>query len=498
MKRTSPIQIDWTPDRHSPAPVVQQIVQFIRGKIACGAWPVGTRLPSQRALAAQLDVNRSTVAAALDELASYGILAGRHGAGTYVSSNTWSLLLPPAPDWERLLAAGSFRENSRTIQAINRLEFDPRITRLGTGELDPRLFPSALWQDALRRVSRRVSSLGYLEPLGLPELREALAAQLAEQGIPAAPSCILITSGALQALQLISVCLLPGGATVLTEAPSYLQSLQVFQSAGMRLSGVEMDACGLRCDRLAARLKPGRGASILYTIPTNQNPTGVTMPDSRRRELLDLCVQSRLPVIEDGAYQELCFGAPPRPLKALDTTGTVIHLGSASKTLAPGLRVGWVVAAEPIVQRLADVKMQMDYGASSLSQWALTEFLSGGGYGAYLDGLRAELRRRRDSALAALEQHFSDLARWNTPGGGFYIWLTLERPVPLEKLFARAVQAGILLNPGDLYEFGRSSSLRLSYAYTDCGEFARAAARLAQLVRELTRETERPGSPLPG
>lgn len=488
MKRVTPVQIDWTPDRDAPVPVCQQILQYICDKIETGAWPVGTRLPSQRALAQQLGVNRSTVAAAVDELTAYGILSGCHGAGTRVASSAWPLLLPSAPDWSRFLSSGSLRENSRTIQSINRLEFAPDITRLGTGELDPRLFPTSLLQDVLQRVGRRASSLGYLEPLGLPELREALAAHLETMGIHTTPSCILITSGALQALQLISVCLLPGGSTVFTESPSYLKSLQVFQSAGMRLAGLPMDSGGLQYEALSPFLKSGRGqnSQILYTIPTNQNPTGITMPDARRRALLDFCVRHRLPVIEDGAYQELCYDRQtPLPLKALDTAGTVLYLGSASKTLAPGLRVGWVVAAEPIVQRLADGKMQMDYGASSLSQWVLAEFLTSGLYDGYLSGLRDELRRRRDSALAALERHYKGLAHWNVPTGGFYIWLTFEKNLPLDQLFHGAARAGILLNPGDLYEFGRSRSLRLSYAYAGCAEFEAAAGRLAGLVRAM-------------
>ena len=331
-----------------------------------------------------------------------------------------------------------------------------------------------------------------MEPLGLLELRQALSAHLAELGIAAPPSCILITSGALQGLQLISACLLPRGATVFTEAPTYLKSLQVFQSAGMKLSGVPMDGEGLQFWKLGGALGTGRvqGDSILYTIPTNQNPTGITMGKGRREELMAFCREHRLPVIEDGAYHELCYDGPmPTPLKAMDQTGSVLYLGSASKTLAPGLRVGWIVAPEPIVQRLGDVKMQMDYGASSISQWILAEFLSSGLYASYLEGLKKELRRRRDHALKVLEGTYGGLGRWNRPSGGFYIWLTFQKALSMEKLFAQAGKAGILLNPGDLYDFGENRSLRLSYAYTSCQEFEAGANRLADLAGELLAGT---------
>lgn len=235
MKKSSPVQIDWSPDKTSAVPVYRQIVDFVLGKVSSGEWPIGTRLPAQRQLAEQFGVNRSTISTAMDELSSYGMLAGGHGAGTQIVSNTWSLLLPPSPDWNQYVSSGFFRANSATIQTINRLEFAPEILRLGTGELDPRLFPREIWAAVLDKLSRSIPSLGYLEPLGLLELREAVAAHMATLGVHTSPSCILITSGSLQALQLISACLLKSGYTVFTEAPSYLKSLQIFQSAGMRL-----------------------------------------------------------------------------------------------------------------------------------------------------------------------------------------------------------------------------------------------------------------------
>lgn len=368
------------------------------------------------------------------------------------------------------------------------MEFVPDMMRLGTGEPDPRLFPKRMWQYALENVSKKITSLGYLEPLGLPELRESISHYMEALGISAPPSRILITSGSLQALQLISVGLLKNGSTVYTEAPTYLKSLQVFQSAGMNLSGVPMDERGLQFWKLLPQLKceTPYNASILYTIPTNHNPTGITMSESRRKDLLVFCTSHRLPIIEDGAYGELCYESnPPQTLKSMDTSGMVIYLGSASKSLAPGLRIGWLIADEPIVQRLGDIKMQMDYGASSLSQWAFAEFLSTGMYHDHLTKLKAELLRRRNHALAVLSENYKDLANWNIPKGGFYIWLTLKNTVSMERLFEKAAESNILLNPGDIYDFKHNNSLRLSYAYTSCEEFEKAAKTLANIIRSL-------------
>ncbi|NEG54987.1 aminotransferase-like domain-containing protein [Bifidobacterium platyrrhinorum] len=485
MPRSAPLDIDWTPDRTSATPITEQIVDYMCGRIASGSWPIGARLPSQRALAESFGVNRSTIIAAVQELADYGIVEGRHGAGTRIVSNTWSLMLPGAPDWADYVSSGFFKANNATIQAINRLEFDRSQTRLGTGEIDPRLFPRDMWRRVAGEAAAEIDALGYPPPEGLDVLREAIAAHMRDWGVDCRPGQVLVSSGALQGLQMISVSLLSAGATVYAEAPSYIKSLQVFQSAGMTLAGVPMDGQGLDAGALGGLLdgRSARDGSVLYTIPTNHNPTGLTMPESRRRTLIEACVAHRLPIIEDCAYQDLVFeGATPRALKSYDDTGMVITLGSASKALAPGLRIGWIVADERIVHRLADVKMQMDYGASTLSQWVFARFLTSGLYAEYLERLRAELRRRRDAALETLERLFAGRAHWKVPRGGFYIWLTFDEPVRMGRLFRRAAGRGVLLNPGDIYDFEGDNALRLSYSYTTPEEFAEAARVLAELV----------------
>lgn len=405
MKRHIPVQIEWHPDPAQPVPVYRQILEWMYGKIESGEWPAGTRLPSQREMARHFQVNRSTLNQALKPLLEAGVLQGRGSQGTVVASTAWSLRLPVQPDWNRYMTAGYFRANQEVVQAINTLEFDDRLVRLGTGELDPRLFPQDAFRQTMRDVADTITSLGYVEPLGMPTLRQALADYARKRGLIVAPSSILITSGALQGLQLISAGLLRGGATVYVEDPTYVKSLQVFQSAHLRLCGLPMDDQGLSLEALEKHLRQSsdRGNSVLYTIPTNHNPTGRTLSRRRRIQLLELCNRYDLPIIEDGAYEELTFdGTPPPSLKSLDPGGRVLYLGSVSKSLAPGLRIGWMIAPEPVVQRLGDVKMQIDYGASSLSQQVLARFLTSGRYEQYLDGLRCELQRRCQAACQSL------------------------------------------------------------------------------------------------
>lgn len=480
MRREYPVVIDWQPSKKNTVPIYRQIVDYICDKVATGQWQIGTRLPSQRDLAKMFHVNRSTISTAIDELTSYGIISGKRGAGTQIISNTWSLMLPTALNWKKYISAGYFQENKRRIQQINHWEFAPEITRLGTGELDPRLFPKKMWSEIMQKLSTEITSLGYAEPLGLLELREAIAKHMQKLGINVGVKNILITSGALQALQLIASCLLEDGSTVFTEAPSYLKSLQTFQSMGLNLDGIPMDSEGMEYWRIEKRLK--NNESVLYTIPTNHNPTGITMSDFRRHELMEFCVKNRLPIIEDGVYQELCFDEQPTALKTMDKNGMVMYLGSASKALAPGLRIGWVVASEPVIQRLGDTKMQMDYGASSLSQLVFAEFLNSGLYDKYLIDLKRELKKRRDNALKILEDNFQGVATWNKPIGGFYIWLTFKDDIEAEDLFDKALDEGILLNTGDIYDFKRNHSIRLSFAYTTCEEFSVAMGKMRKLL----------------
>ena len=369
------------------------------------------------------------------------------------------------PDWGNYLKAETFQENVPTIQVINKLEFKKDIIRLGTGELSSDLFPSEMMREVFQRLPECIPSLNYLEPLGLLELRQALSKRLKRQGINADPSCILITSGSLQALQLISVCMLKPGSVVYTESPSYLKSLQVFPSAGMKLSGIPMDHDGILYWNITAESK-NMEDSLLYTIPTFHNPTGKLMPTARRQELVRFCANNRLPIIKDNAYGELWLEEePPKPLKTMDQHGMILYLGTISKTLAPGLRIGWLVGPESVVERLGDVKMQVDYGASSISQWALAELFSSGLYDEYLKGLRGKLKKRRDFTLSLLKKHFNEIAQWDTPIGGFYVWLRLKGKIPVDQLFQMMLNQRILINPGNIYDFGKNQAIRLSYAY---------------------------------
>lgn len=443
-------------------------------------------LPSQRELAQMFGVNRSTIVEATCELTSMGLLEGHYGGGTQIASDSWTTMIQPkTPDWQNYIRASHFRSNIPTVQAINYLEFQDGILRMSTGEFSPELMPAELVRQALANLSRQKLYLNYPDPPGLPEMRTAVQGYLKKQGIHVSTSCILITSGALQALQLISNGIVHTKSTIYMESPSYLNSLNVFQATGAVLEGVPMDEDGA-CPWMIRYHQSAPCHSLLYTIPTFQNPTGHVMTETRRKEILQFCTKNHMPVIEDDVFCDLWLDElPPCPIKAMDQNGVVLYVGSLSKCFSPGLRVGWLVGPEPVVERLTDIKMQVDYGVSALSQQVAAELLNSGLYDQGMQEIRTQLRRRRALMLELLEHYFTGLAQWTVPAGGFFIWIQLKNHVSAERVFQMALKQNLLVPPGSIYGPAFSSCLRLTFGYLSEEEMTQSMCRLADIIRSL-------------
>jgi len=480
------LTIKWRPSRTVKLPVYQQLVAYCLRQIRQGDWLIGDRLPVQRQLAEQLGVNRSTVHRAMADLQALGVITTAHGRGTQVTSNTWSTMVATTPDWQTLVTAGEFKANQPTIQTINQQELSAKV-RLSTGELGPDLFPRERLATAMVQAAHQLTNLNYLPDHGSLALRQALVTRLKRWGIQTTVDNILITSGSLQALHLITAALLEPGATVYTAQSSYLRSLRVLESVQAKWAPLPVDEEGLQY----WHLPPTARHPLLYTVPTFANPLGTVMSSQRRRDLLRFAKGHQIPVIEDSAYQELWLDErPPEPLKAQDDGGNVLYLGTVSKDLAPGLRVRWLVGPRAVVARLADVKMQMDYGASTLSQMTLVNIFQAPDYESWLTTLRGKLRQRRNLALAALTATLSGLATWNHPTGGFYIWVQLPAAVSVTALFQAALAQGVLINPGQVYG-STQQTLRLSYAYATPAEFQQGVTVLATLIQQQLGGTRR-------
>lgn len=479
------IQIQWKPDRQVSTSLTNQIVSHIKNHIYKGDWLCGDILPSQRDLAEAFSVNRSTVVEALNELSALGIIESQVGKGTVISNNSWSMIMSTStPDWHNYIRQSIHKSNIPTIQSINQYEFQENIIRLSTGEISSELMPHEAISEVLYQLANQKVAYNYLEPLGLKELRLELCEYLKRYNLNIKPSEILIVSGSLQALQLISVSLLGMDSTVLIEENSYVKSLKVFEYERMSMKAVPTDDQGpipwLIDDRQT------NDNTLLYTIPTFHNPTGRTMGTSRRLELLNWSKKHHLPIIEDDAYRELFFNEPPPPpIKSFDDTGNVLYLGSISKSLAPGLRIGWIVGPESIIERLGDIKMQSDYGASSISQWMLTYLIRDGHYEKHLVNLRQTLNKRCQHLLNLLTEYFSDIASWNEPDGGFYIWLNIHEAISTDKLFDLAIKEDLLINPGHIYGFKKNTSIRLSYSYASENQLTHGIKKLSEIIKRL-------------
>jgi GntR family transcriptional regulator, regulator for abcA and norABC len=328
-------------------------------------------------------------------------------------------------------------------------------------------------------------SLGYSEQKGSYALRQQLSHFLKNRDIHVSPSAILITSGSLQALQLIAGGLLAKGSTILYESPSYIQSVPVFESAGTVTVGLTgKDAI---TQQIHKHLRTS-DAALFYANPTFHNPTGRIWDLAERQQLLATCQQLSLPIIEDDAYYDLWLDTPPPPpLKALDSQGTVLYMGKFSKSMSPGLRIGWVAGPEPVINRLADSKMQTDYGASSISQYVAEQWLSTGINVQVTERIRSALKERRDKVLRYLDAYFTPIATWERPAGGFYIWLKMHQSIPINTLFEKAFQQGILLNPGQIYERNNTQHLRISYAYASMDQMQYGLKKLAEFIRDLQK-----------
>ncbi|MBO1511515.1 aminotransferase-like domain-containing protein [Metabacillus bambusae] len=470
----------WKPNRHSHLTVQEQIVDWIKTRIERGDWTVGTKIPTQRQLATQFNVNRSTVQLALDELKANGLLESKMGSGVFLANNSWNVLLNSAqPNWQQHIESSIHKPNYHTIQLINQCEQMDHIIRLGTGELSPELLPTKQIEQSLKNISLESKAIGYSSPQGSEKLRGILCEYLKKRGIQTAPENILIVSGALQALQLIAIGLLEEGSSVFHEQPSYLNSVHPFQSAGMRMISVSRDS---HLTNNLRALKRKRQA-LFYCVPTLHNPTGYNWSLEEKKNLYNMCKELQIPIIEDDVYHELLFESSSPAIKSFDTSGQVLYIGSVSKTLSPGLRIGWVVAPSPVIERLADIKMQTDYGSSAFSQEIVAHWISFGLYEKHLIKLREQLKRRATYVEEILEQKFQQIATWKKSEGGFYIWIRFHEPIVNKALFLNLLNQNVLINPGYIYKSSDLHHIRLSFAYASLEELKEGLNILLELSR---------------
>lgn len=319
------------------------------------------------------------------------------------------------------------RVQPSAIREFLALAGQPGITSFAGGYPDPTLFPieqlHKIYDDLLTPAN--ASALQYTASDGTPELRALVAGRLTADGMPCAPDDVLITQGGQQGLDLVAKLFIDAGDVIVCERPTFLGALIAFNPCEPAYASVPMDDEGLDTDALEQVLRTTQRVKLIYTVPDFQNPTGRTMSLARRRRLVELADEFDVMVLEDTPYRELRYDGERLPsIKSLDTSGRVIHLGSFSKILAPGLRLGWVLAEPEIRENLSLLKLAADTQNGTLNMRAAAAYLSGFDIEAHIAGMLPTYRHQRDLMLASIEEHFPAGVRWTRPDGGLFTWVT--------------------------------------------------------------------------
>ena len=324
---------------------------------------------------------------------------------------------------------------------------------------------------------------------GEPALREVLAAEARALGIPCEASQVLVVSGSQQALDLAGKLYIDKGTEILLEAPTYLAALQIFQFFGADCICVPLHADGPDLAALRDRLEQHRPAFI-YLIPTFQNPSGVCYSEAKRDAVAALLDEFGVTLIEDEPYRELTFdGVNARPIVSRLQRASWIYTGTVSKTLLPGLRVGYLIASPDLFPHLLRLKQAADLHTNRVGQWQALQWLGTDRLKQHLGELRSYYRVRRDAFQSALETHFADLAEWNLPSGGLFFWLTLKQPLDTRKLLDAALAVDVAFMPGEPFfpdPEANHGHLRLNFSHVDPALLDEGLRRLAQVIRAAT------------
>ncbi len=499
------LDLPFRPDRSRAEPVYRQLEAFLRGLIEAGRLGERTKLPATRELAGSLGLGRSTVSRAYDALVAEGTLTAHVGQGTFVTARSRPRSPAPArpPDDGRSFAwSGLFALRARMLEPPRGallpkghppIRFDFRGGQVATDSLPV----DEVRRTFSRAIARHLPELAaHRDPFGWGPLRREIAAYLISRGIECEAHDVAVVNGAQQAVDVAAHALVDPGDTVVMEQPGYFGAALAFTACQANLVGVAVNEEGLETSALA-RVLQARRAKLVYTTPAAQCPTGAVMSERRRRELLALADEHQVPVLEDDYDSELRFRGPPVPaLKTLDRAGQVVYAGTFSKVLFPALRVGYVVAARPLLEKMVLARASADFATAAVPQAALAALLRSGLLARHVRRMRRLYAQRQRAMLEALGRHMPDGCRWTAPPGGHTLWLRLPAAIDPDRVFHDAVAAGIAYARGELFHFdGRGTDcLDLSFANLTAPRIAEGVALFGAIVRRsATRETRRDG-----
>jgi len=478
----------WAPeelvvDRASVVPIYRQLYERLRGQILTGALPEGTRLPPERVLAERLGVNRSTIVHGYRELVADGLIEQRVGSGSRVAALRGGVPEPTAAGvpWWVTLPPWRVGQYPAVLGELAASEHGERIAFVqGVPPAEPS--PLAALSASFARVGGNVNFvLTYGDSEGYGPLREAVAERMRRRGCAVDARDVMMLTGSTQGITLVAQSLAEPGDEIVVEAPTYPGALQIFQIHGLRAIPVPLDEQGVRVDHIEAILRT-RQPRFIYTMPSLHNPTGVTLSEERRDRLVMLARRWGVPLIEDDPYGELAQSA----LAPLIARGSddVIYLSSFSKTIAPSLRLGWMVAPRTIYDRLLLRKQSYDMATSMYIQAGVDDFVRAA-YDGHVRALRAELAVRRALANAAIARHWPPSLRVNPNADGYYVWASTPREFRARALLASAEQRGVSFLFGEPFfaQGGGDHHIRLALTPVPREAIEDGIARIGQVVR---------------
>lgn len=476
--------MDWKPDRNAKKAIYKQLAEYIEQGIANGTFPPDKPLPSERSLAKELNVNRSTIVAAYDELESNGLIQRNRGSGTTISKDIWGITKKRIPSWNRYIEAGTFLPNLPVTQRIRKEAVEHKLINLASGELSEDLFP----MDSLRSITSTrsfIGSLGYDHPQGNSILRETIVKHVKLfRNIDTNSSSILITSGAQQALHLVVQCLLKPGDAVAIEDPSYSYNLPIFKTAGIKPYYLTVDNDGINPEELLDLHKKHR-IKMIFLNPSFQNPTGTLLREKKRKTILDISSEHGIPVVEDDPYSLTSFtGEIITTLKSMDAHGNVLYISSLSKIVASGLRIGWIIGPKPVIERLSDAKQQIDFGHASFTQWIANDFLESESFHLHIKRLVKELEKRRDQIVTSLNFYLGNLVEFAVPQGGIHIWCKLKNEFNETELLEESIKKGVIYVPGSTMG-SKKGYVRFTFAREDEESINEGIKRFAEALNSL-------------
>lgn len=473
-------------DTSDTQPLYQQIALLIADKIQKQILSSGTKLPPERELADLFAVSRTTAINAYRKLEQQGLVWTKVGSGTYVAQARDSESLSEVP-WPQLFTAYPQNPLSSILRDLVSTP-EPDTISLGAGMPDPALYPMESFTELFNHNIRTAApaDFGHIPTEGYNPLRRAIAAMLKEKGIPAAAENIITLSGSQQGLYLLSKVLLEPGDYVVMEAPTFIGAIQVFQAAGARV--LTLPCSGKLSLELLEDFLIRYRPKLLYIIPTYQNPTGAVMPVQERHDLINLAKRHRLVIVEDDPYSDLYYGEqPPQALKALDSYGGVVYLGTFSKILLPGLRTGYLAGPPVLINRLALEKQFIDLHSNNIAQWLVTMFLNEGRLADHLTTVRREYKKRRDTMAKALQRLCADDIEFTVPEGGFYLWCKLKQAGTSQRLLQEAAKNRISFVPGEAFYTVPTLNKEFRLCFTNHSEaiLLESVQRLAKTLAQM-------------